>query len=32
MSDEYPDVPPWFSVTTEPGPYAEDWEDGFPYD
>ncbi len=29
---ELPDVPPWFSVTTEPGPYEADWEDGYPYD
>ena len=29
---ELPDVPPWFSVTTEPGPYAEEWEDGYPYE
>jgi len=29
---QHPDVPPWFSVTTEPGPYADDPEDGYAYD
>ena len=29
---EHPDVRPWFAVTTEPGPYAEDPDDGYAYD
>jgi hypothetical protein len=29
---EQPDVRPWFAVTTEPGPYADDPEDGYAYD
>ena len=29
---EHPDVKPWFAVTTEMGPYADDPEDGYPYD
>ena len=29
---EHPDVKPWFAVTTEPGPYTEDPEEGYPYD
>lgn len=29
---EHPDVRPWFAVTTEPGPYADDPEDWYSYD
>lgn len=29
---EHPDVRPWFAVTTEPGPYTDDPEEGYPYD
>ena len=29
---EAPDVKPWFAVTTEPGPYEDDPEDGYAYD
>lgn len=30
--EEHPDVRPWFHITTEPGPYTDDPEDGYPYD
>lgn len=29
---DHPDVKPWFHTTTEPGPYTDDPEDGYPYD
>lgn len=31
-SEDHPDVRPWFHTTTEPGPYTEDPEEGYPYD
>lgn len=32
VTNDHPDVRPWFHTTTEPGPYTEDPEEGYPYD